>query len=191
MLVLDTLPTVASPSAMSTSDRKVKTGSLTVISGTQRDVTYTRALNNIQERTTKIRTGCGACCYRSTSRGFRNFLRVGLATGGSCVGGLIAGLPGFIAVAGSSIAAIWMGSWIGGGANGCSTIFAYETDSEDRDSDLEIVIARQAEQIEFLKIEIKSLRSPQPSERRVPISPPDIANDHSAPTSLPLFHPDI
>lgn len=186
MLALNVSSTVASPQIAGASNDKVQTGNLTVFSGTQRDIKYTKALNNIEERTTKLRTGCTALCYDHTSRGCRNFLRVGLAAAGSCIGGLIAGFPGAIAVGGSSLAAIWIGSCVSGSANGCANFFAYETNSEDRDSDLELVVAQQAKQIEFLRIEIEKLKGLQTDiskgyeEKKLSINSKDIPSEYSS-----------
>lgn len=119
---------------------------------------YYQSLEDIQRRVNEVRNGLGACCYNNTSRGCRNFSRVTLATTGSGLGVLFGGYSGFILAAGA-VTAVTLSVIFAGGANGCSSIFAYETDSEDRDRDLERVVAQLAREVDLLREEIDAYKS--------------------------------
>lgn len=76
--------------------------------------------------------------YRHTNRLVRNIVRVAIAGGMSTIGGGISGDPrvkAFFKI--SAIAAVWLGSGVGGFGNALSTYLAWETGIEDQVAELE------------------------------------------------------
>lgn len=77
-------------------------------------------------------------CYKKCSGGFysctsvvvRNIARLAIAGIFSMAGGIITSDPRLGAAIG--ISAVYIGSFVGGAANSCSTYFAYETNTEKK-----------------------------------------------------------
>lgn len=92
--------------------------------------------------------------YAHTNRLVRNMIRVSVAGGMSTIGGGISGDPRvktFFHI--SAIAAVWIGSGVGGFGNGLSTWLAWETDTEDRITILETKITELSGLINSLRNE--------------------------------------
>jgi hypothetical protein len=114
----------------------------------------------LTNRLTNFYCGCVNKIYSSTSRTSRNLMRVSLAGGLSCVGGVISGDPRVQVVFGTTlVTVVFLGSFIGGVGNGLSTWLAWETDTEERIAKLEALVAAQSRHISSLQEKLSAFEN--------------------------------